>query len=228
MKAVSDPGDDEKARLFSMLSVPRGTQDKLTRYVDLLSDWNQKINLVAAGSLSHVWSRHVLDSAQLMQHVPPETQSLADMGSGAGFPGLVLAIMGVPRVHLIESIGKKAAFLQAVVDDLGLAVTVHNARIEALKGLRCDVVTARALKSLPELLKYANLLMHKGSVGLFLKGQNVDAELTEALKYWTFRVDKTPSLSDPTGAILKIFDLKAKSPHGHRQRTSGHRPPLAR
>ncbi len=136
------------------------------------------------------------------------------MGSGAGFPGLVLAIMGTQKVHLVESIGKKANFLRLVIDDLELKATVHQERVESLKGLRFDVVTARALKALPELLRYAKPLMHKDSVCLFLKGQQAEAELTEARKYWTFACEKIVSLSDSSGSVLKISDLKALRPHG--------------
>ncbi len=205
----------EKTAVLSHFSVPRETEHMLCRYIELLQNWNERINLVAKSSLPHVWSRHVLDSAQLIKYVPQSAKNILDMGSGAGFPGLVLAIMGEPKVHLVESTGKKARFLQTVINDLSLNAVVHHARIESLPGKRFDVITARALKALPELLAYAKPLMHKNSVCLFLKGRHAEAELTEALKYWTFHYETAASLSDLSGSVLKISDLKARSPHGH-------------
>jgi 16S rRNA (guanine527-N7)-methyltransferase len=162
-----------------------------------------------------MWSRHIRDSAQLPRHIPSSAKTLADLGSGAGFPGLILAILSIPQqIHLIESTGKKARFLQHAVDELSLDVSVHQTRIESMTGRRFDVITARALKPLPQLLPLARSLMHRGSFCLFLKGQNVDAELTEAQKYWTFTYEKRPSLSSSAGFILKVTDLKALKTNG--------------
>ena len=206
-------------------SVPRETQDKLDRYAALLREWNERINLVAASTIPQMEQRHFLDSSQLMKFIPVTTKRLADMGSGAGFPGLVLAILGVPDVHLIESIGKKANFLKTVVEDLKLTnVTIHQERIEKIRDLNADVVTARALKALPELLSLAKPLTHRETICLFLKGQNVDAELTAAENYWTFKAKKVPSLSDPTGVVLKITDLKVAHHASRRSRIGGPRP----
>ena len=202
------------------LSVPREVIHKLEKYEALLLEWNERINLVSASTLPQLWQRHFLDSAQLMNFIPPSVTSLADMGSGAGFPGLVLAILGVPNVHLIESIGKKASFLKEAVELLALPnVTVHQERVEKIRGLHVDIVTARAVKTLPELLSMAKPLTHKDSVCLFLKGQNVAAELTEGAKYWTFDLEKTPSLSDPSGVVLHITNLKV----AHHGRSFGRR-----
>lgn len=213
---MSETPIGEKNEVFSHFSVPRGTREKLERYVELLQEWNERINLVAENSLSHVWSRHILDSAQLYPLIPASAKSLADLGSGAGFPGMVLAIMGAPNVHLIESVGKKASFLRAVSKELAPDAVVHQERIEAIRGFHVDIVTARALKALPELLRLAKPLMHKDSICLFLKGQKTDEELTEAKKYWTFACEKIPSLSDRSGTVLKISNLKAKHSHGFR------------
>jgi 16S rRNA (guanine527-N7)-methyltransferase len=220
---VSEPDDDkERTAFFShFLMVSRETAGKLDRYAALLREWNEKFNLVATSTLPSLWSRHFLDSAQLIKYIPASAKTLADMGSGAGFPGLVLSIMGMPEVHLVESIGKKAAFLQAVIDELGLNTTVHLSRVEALRDLHVDIITARALKPLPELLSLAKPLTRNDSFCLFLKGQHADAELTEARKYWTFACEKTPSLSDPSGSVLKISHLK--SLHHERSRRFKHR-----
>ncbi len=186
---------------------------RLERYAELLVEWNSKINLVASGTIPELWRRHFWDSAQLLPLLPPETRRLVDLGSGAGFPGLVLAILGVREVHLVESVGKKAKFLQAVASELAPNVTVHHARIESIRTLRADVVTGRAVTALPDLLSLAKPFWKKETLGLFLKGQKADVELTEASKYWTFNLEKQPSLTDNSGMILMIDDLKVRRPN---------------
>jgi len=210
---VSEPASAWRDAFFRHFPVPRETEEKLEIYARLLREWNEKFNLVASSTIPALWLRHFLDSAQLIKFIPKNSSSLSDLGSGAGFPGMVLAIMGVPSVHLIESIGKKANFLGVVAAELGLDVTVHNARTEDIRGLKTDLVTARALKPLPQLLSLAKPLTHKNSICLFLKGQQAEAELTEARKYWTFALEKHSSLSDPSGSVLKISDLKVIRPH---------------
>jgi len=191
---------------------------KLKAYEQLLREWNAKFNLIAPSTVPQIWQRHFQDSAQLWPLLPPTTKRLVDLGSGAGFPGLVLAIMGVPEVHLIESTGKKARFLETVATELGLCVTVHNERIEAVSGLKADVVTARALTALPDLFKLARPFLGKESVALFLKGEKAEGELTQAHKYWTFECVKTPSATSPSGVILQIRALKAQRPHDGKRR----------
>lgn len=199
---------------WASLNVPRGTFDRLQRYESLLKEWNERFNLVAGSTLPQIWTRHFLDSAQLYpQILQKKAQKLVDLGSGAGFPGLVLAILGVPEVHLIEGIGKKAGFLEAVSKELGLNVTVHQARIESVQGLKADVITARALTALPDLLSLAKPFMKKETLALFLKGEKAEAELTEAAKYWTFTAERKRSLSDPSGTVLAISDVKVLRPY---------------
>ncbi len=190
------------------------TVDKLERYASLLIEENEKINLVAASTLPFLWERHILDSAQLFPLITaPKTTRLVDLGSGAGFPALVLAIMGVGEVHCIESTGKKARFLEKVAAELALPVTVHQERIESIKGLKADIVTARALAALSELLGLAAPFMKKESFCLFLKGEKADAELTAARKYWTVNAEKTRSMTSETGVIMRLYDLKARPKH---------------
>ncbi|MGB9152042.1 MAG: 16S rRNA (guanine(527)-N(7))-methyltransferase RsmG [Alphaproteobacteria bacterium] len=196
--------------------VSRETIHKLSTYQNLLVEWNEKFNLVASSTLPHIWTRHFSDSAQLMRFIPDTATSLADMGAGAGFPGLVLAIMAQEKpkpihIHAIEGTGKKADFLQTVVDELKLNVTVRRERIEAIRDLKTDIVTARALKALPELLKYANYLMHKDTICLFLKGKSAAEELTEAQKCWIFKEEIHPSRSDDSGRVLVLKDIRYKS-----------------
>jgi 16S rRNA (guanine527-N7)-methyltransferase len=188
--------------------VSRETLERLRRYAEILVKWQKTINLVSPDSLNDLWRRHMLDSAQLRSFLPPEARSLVDMGSGAGFPGLVLAILGAPDVHLIESDARKCVFLAEAARAAGLTVgqspTIHRARLEEIADLRVDVVTARACAPLVQLLAYAEPLLQADSICLFLKGGRVDEELTEAKKTWRMTVERFPSLSDPTGTILRI------------------------
>ncbi|QUD86644.1 16S rRNA (guanine(527)-N(7))-methyltransferase RsmG [Phenylobacterium montanum] len=178
----------------------------LVRFEALLFDWNQRMNLVGPSAQAEFWSRHVLDSAQLLR-VAPEALTFADLGAGAGFPGIVLACLLKGRegaqVHLIESMAKRCRFLSEVVRELALPATVHNARAEDVT-LKVDVVTARAVAPLVRLLDYARPYLKRGAVGLFLKGQDVEVELAEASKSWKFESHLTPSLSHTLGRIVEI------------------------
>lgn len=187
--------------------VSRETRERLEAYAEALRRWQKAINLVGPKTLPDLWRRHMLDSAQLRPLVPDDTQCLVDLGSGAGFPGLVLAIMGVQGVHLIESDARKAAFLREAARITGAAVTVHAARSEAVPGVAADVVTARAFAPLDRLLAAAARLWTPNTLGLFLKGQDIDAELTEAAKCWRFTTERLPSRSDPSGVVLRVGGL---------------------
>ncbi len=190
-------------------NVSRETLDRLKAYVDLLADWNSRHNLVSEASLADVWRRHVWDSAQLAAYVPPSARTLVDLGSGAGFPGLVLAALLHDRVAvtLYESVGKKCRFLEAAAECMDLTVAVRQERAEKGPHEIADVVTARALAPLAKLLEYAQHFWGPKTVGLFLKGQNVVAELTEARISWRMRVQEQASLTDPSGVILEIGKL---------------------
>jgi 16S rRNA (guanine527-N7)-methyltransferase len=186
------------------LGVSRETLDRLTVYLDLLHRWQRAINLVGPATLADPWRRHILDSAQLLTHLPAGTTSLVDLGSGAGFPGMVLTVLGVPGVVLIESDRRKAQFLREVARATGTEVTVRAERIENLAGWPADVVTARALAPLPRLLPLAERFLEADSVCLFLKGYNAERELTQALKSWHMVPEMFASLSAPTGTVLKL------------------------
>ncbi len=193
------------------VGVARETVSRLSTYVDLLWERNLQLNLVAASTLPHVWHRHLLDSAQLLALIPPSAQTIVDLGSGAGFPGMVLAIMlsdrpGL-RVHLIESIGKKCRFLEEVAKATAAPVEVHCARAEALAGLKADVVTARAVAPLDRLLQLASPFFRDDTIGLFLKGKSLPAELTLARKSWKLSSTPIPSRSDPSGSVLRVTGL---------------------
>ncbi len=188
--------------------VSRETLARLKAYADILVDWNARHNLVAKSTLPDLWWRHFWDSAQLAPLIPDSAHTLADLGSGAGFPGLVLAAVRPDlAVTLHDATTKKCAFLQAAADRMGLPVTIQNARLEDLKSQAFDVVTARALAPLPQLLTYAQNFVSMNSLCLFLKGQNVGAELTEAHKYWNMKASQVPSQTDPSAAIVVVREL---------------------
>ena len=190
--------------------VSRETLARLKAYVGLLQDWNTRHNLVSAKSLEDVWHRHVWDSAQLAPLLPQNAKTMADLGSGAGFPGLVLAELLRDRVAvtLFESTRKKCDFLSAAAERMQLTVTVVNARIEASRQGPFDVVTARALAPLDKLLGYAQQIADRRTVCLFLKGQSLAVELTEARKSWRMKALQHPSATDPSGVILEVRELR--------------------
>jgi 16S rRNA (guanine527-N7)-methyltransferase len=207
--------NDEQKQFTADYGVSHETILRLQVYRDMLVLWNEKFNLISASTIPQIWTRHFSDSAQLMRFIPDNATTVADMGAGAGFPGLMLAILakGTDRklhIHEIEATNKKADFLKAVVDELNLPVTIRRDRIEDIRDLKVDVVTARALKALPELLVYANYLAHKDTICIFPKGRAAAEELTAARKYWTFGLDTHPSLSDESGSILVLNSLRYK------------------
>lgn len=183
----------------------------LERYRAMLEDWNQRMNLIGPATMAVFWSRHALDSAQLIR-LAPEAKTWADLGTGAGLPGLVLAILlkgreGV-QVHLVESLTKRCRFLSAVVEALDLPATVHDARAEDVR-ITVEVVTARAVAALPKLLGFAEPWLKRGARGLFLKGQAAEAELAEAAAAgWKLQATLIQSLSDPDGRIVDIRSAK--------------------
>ncbi|MBY6264706.1 16S rRNA (guanine(527)-N(7))-methyltransferase RsmG [Azospirillum sp. 412522] len=188
--------------------VSRETLDRLIAYEELLRKWQPKINLVGPSTLPDAWKRHLLDSAQLFPLLPEETRVLVDLGSGAGFPGLVLAILGVPQVHLIESDVRKGAFLREVARVCEARVTVHTKRIETVTGIEADVVTARALAPLATLFGWAHPFLGPRGRCLFLKGAALDDELTAAAQYWTLVPERFDSRTDPSGTILRVSHLE--------------------
>jgi 16S rRNA (guanine527-N7)-methyltransferase len=181
----------------------------LERFRQMLAERNAVMNLVGPATLEVFWNRHAWDSAQLLK-LAPAALSWADLGAGAGLPGLVLAILGKGRegfhIHLVESMTKRCRFLSEVVAALELPATVHNARAENLH-LAVDIVTARACAPLHRLLGYAQPYLKAGALGLFLKGQDVAAELEEATRYWDYEADSVPSLSDSRGRVVRVRRL---------------------
>jgi len=201
---------DGPALLQGLPGVSHETLARLEIYRTLLLKWQRSINLVAESTLEEVWRRHFLDSGQLLRHLPAETRVLADLGSGAGFPGLVLAILGVPEVHLIESDQRKATFLREVARETAAPVMVHSSRIETVQGLQAQVVTARALAPLAKLLPLAQPLLAPEGICLFLKGQTADEELTAVQQSWKVTVERLGSDSDQRGVILRLGQLSRR------------------
>ena len=183
-------------------SVSRETLERLATYLALLRKWQPRINLVGAATLHDPWRRHFLDSAQLIPLLLESTRTLVDLGSGAGFPGLVLAILGVPDVHLIESDHRKVAFLREAAAATGTKITVHPARIEAVPPFSADAVTARALAPLASLIGYALPFLGSRGVCLFLKGGQVDKEIVESQSLMA--IERFVSRSDPSGVVLRL------------------------
>lgn len=198
-------GPEDLARVHP---VSRETLARLKAYVALLEEWNTRHNLVARSTLADVWRRHVWDSAQLLPLIPSTAARLVDLGSGAGFPGLVLACLlrerNGFRTVLYESIAKKCRFLEAAAARMALPVEVRNARMEEAAPEPFDVVTARACAPLTKLLLYAQQFQGPATTNLFPKGQSVEAELTEAHKSWRMKAVRHPSQTDPSAAILEI------------------------
>lgn len=188
--------------------VSRETLERLRAYADLLVRWQARINLVGPDTIPNLWQRHFLDSAQVFPILPQPVHRLVDMGSGAGFPGLVLAVMGVPDVHLIESDARKCAFLREVARVTGAKVTVHNARIEAVAPLGAGVVTARALAPLEKLLPWAERHLLPDGHCVFLKGKGSEDELTNASKEWNITFERIGSLTEPSAAILHLKEVR--------------------
>jgi 16S rRNA (guanine527-N7)-methyltransferase len=196
--------------LARRFNVSRESMVKIAAHVDLLRQWQTRINLVAPSTLPGVWTRHVGDSLQLLQHLPDTAGAIADLGSGAGFPGLTLALVTGRRTHLVESNGKKAAFLSEAVRLTGANAIVHRSRIEEMKwetlGEPVGVVTARALAPLAQLLDYSSPLLSQSALGLFLKGRDLEGELTAAAKSWRLSYEIFRANGDSNGAVLKVTE----------------------
>ena len=206
----------DRARALELSPVSRETAERLDRFVEFLVPWAQKINLIARSTIPTIWTRHVADSLQLLP-LAPDAKCWIDLGSGAGFPGLVIACALADRagavVHLIDSTGKKAAFLREAVNQIRLPAVVHAVRIEDfVKNFngQPDVVCARALAPLDALLTLAQPLLKTGAQGLFPKGQDVEGELTQASKYWNIDAELIPSKTSTEGRIVVVRSLSRR------------------
>ncbi len=200
----------EAERFLAQTGVSRETLSDLEAYADLLRQWNKTINLVSPASLDHLWSRHFLDSAQLLRLVEPVGRWV-DLGSGGGFPGLVIAVLSKGRadleVILVESDQRKAAFLRTVIRDLKLNARVVVSRIEDVAPLDAGVLSARALAPLDTLLGFASRHLKPSGIALFPKGEKADEEVADALEHWKFDCEKHRSQTDENATILRIGEI---------------------
>ena len=185
------------------------TLARLAAYLDLLIHWQRRINLVGASTLADPWRRHILDSQQLVPLLPAGAPAVTDLGSGAGFPGLVLAILTLARVTLVESDQRKAAFLAAAARVSGTEVAIASQRMETLAAASADVVTARACAPLPRLLPVVARILRPRGLTLLLKGQTGQVELTQAQKHWKMRSSVIASRTAADGVILQLQDIQA-------------------
>jgi 16S rRNA (guanine527-N7)-methyltransferase len=214
----------DRSRALALTPVSRETLDRLDRFVAVLLDWQHRMNLIASSTEPILWTRHIADSLQLLA-LAPQARIWVDLGSGAGFPGVVLAcaLADIPgaHVHLVERSTKKAAFLREAVHVTGAPAEVHAVRLEDFVenlAVPVDVVTARALAPLAGLLTATYPLLKTGTLGLFPKGQDVGAELTEAAKCWSIQSSLVPSLTDPKARIVRITGIKKISQPGREAR----------
>jgi 16S rRNA (guanine527-N7)-methyltransferase len=216
--------EEDRARALELVPVSRETAARLDRFAAVLLDWQRRINLIAPSTEPVLWTRHIADSLQLLA-LAPEARIWADLGSGAGFPGFAIAcaLADMPGtcVHLVESNTKKAAFLREAAHVVGAPVVVHAVRIADFVRQapeHIEVVTARAVAPLTELLAAAYPLLIKGAVGLFPKGQSVEAELTKAAKCWKIQATLVPSRTDPKARIVVVRGLRPlRGPHAQKR-----------
>ncbi|MFN4225170.1 MAG: 16S rRNA (guanine(527)-N(7))-methyltransferase RsmG [Hyphomonas sp.] len=202
----------DRAAFLAAYDVSRETLDRLDRVITALGVWRLKTNLIGPKEWPQIWTRHVGDSFQLLDHIP-ETARVVDLGSGAGFPGLIIAAARPGGyVTMIESVGKKCAFLRAAIEAAGLSACVHQGRVESAPEIKAEVVTARAFAPLPELLDYAAPWLCNGATGLFPKGERWKEELTSARQRWIFAYQAIPSRSGGSGVILNVREAARR--HG--------------
>ena len=197
------------------VDVSRETLRALETYAGLLRKWQKAINLISAATVDDLWRRHFLDSAQLLPLLAPlelEDGGVTDLGSGAGFPGLVIALLSDRPVHLVESDQRKAAFLGEVSRAVGCAgrVQIHTARVEALKPWRAATISARALADLTQLLDWASPFVTPDTICVFPKGAKAEDELTAAQRHWKMNIERRRSITDSTGLILRLSHLERR------------------
>ena len=198
------PPESTRQEVCAYLNVSRETEAKLETYVKLLQKWQQRINLVSSKTLPHIWQRHILDCAQLTQHLPTRLSRIMDIGAGAGLPGLILALLTKHEVHLVESDAKKIAFMRTALAETNVCATIHHTRIENLPYLNIDVITARALAPLSKLIQLTQTQVHPGLSYLFLKGKGVDQELTELSNLSKLKAVSYPSITDGGASIIHL------------------------
>lgn len=207
---MSTPPSLTPAAFQAQTGVSDETLTRLEALVAVLLKWQARINLIGRGTVADVWRRHILDSAQLAPLLPTTAETVIDLGSGAGFPGLVLAILGIRGIHLVESDGRKCAFLREAARITGATVEIHGVRAEAFALGEADAITARALAPLVDLLDIASSFIGPHTTCVFPKGRSAEQELTVSQKTWMMTVNRFKSVTDPEGTILKLEDISRR------------------
>lgn len=204
--------------LRGLINVSRETLERLEAYVAALKKWNDAVNLISPATVPDVWRRHILDSAQLAPQISQDAKILVDLGTGAGLPGLILAILLNERPKfrplLVDSDARKCAFLRVIAGDVAPKAEILTERIESLPRLGADVVTARALAPIASLIGYAEIVAGPKATCLFLKGRGARKELTDAKETWNMQGDLRPSLSDPSGSVVVIRAFRRRHGRG--------------
>jgi 16S rRNA (guanine527-N7)-methyltransferase len=198
---------DPRAEFLAAFPVSRETEARLARYENILIQRNQTLSLISNTTADIIWTRHFLDSAQLLPLILEPERPVVDLGTGAGFPGLVLAILGLADVHLVENNMQKVAFLRAVAEALSLPVTIHGQKSDAVKPFVAGTVTARALKPLDQLIGFGKRFLGQGSVCLFPKGRRAEEEMAVAAHKWHMKVERFPSATDADSTIFRLSDV---------------------
>ena len=198
------PEETSLEKIGDFLDVPRETQEKLDCYVQLLIKWQARINLISSKTLPEIWHRHILDSAQLVSYLPKTPSVILDMGSGAGLPGVILAILTRHQLHLVESDSRKIAFMRTALRETSTSAILHEQRMETVPALRPDIITARALAPLSQLITLASGQHHEKIEYLFLKGREVKQELTALPACPKMEAECLPSMTDSQASIIRL------------------------
>ena len=204
------PEETSLEKIGDFLDVPRETQEKLDCYVQLLIKWQARINLVSSKTLPEIWHRHILDSAQLVSYLPKTPSVILDMGSGAGLPGVILAILTRHQLHLVESDSRKIAFMRTALRETGTSAILHEQRMETVPALRPDIITARALAPLSQLITLASGQHHEKIEYLFLKGREAKQELTALPACPKMEAECLPSMTDSQASIIRLKTILYK------------------
>ncbi|MGB1228022.1 MAG: 16S rRNA (guanine(527)-N(7))-methyltransferase RsmG [Candidatus Puniceispirillaceae bacterium] len=204
------PEETSLEKIGDFLDVPRETQEKLDCYVQLLIKWQARINLISSKTLPEIWHRHILDSAQLVSYLPKTPSVILDMGSGAGLPGVILAILTRHQLHLVESDSRKIAFMRTALRETGTSAILHEQRMETVPALRPDIITARALAPLSQLLTLASGQHHEKIEYLFLKGREAKQELTTLPACPKMEAECLPSMTDSQASIIRLKPILYK------------------
>ena len=204
------PEETSLEKIGDFLDVPRETQEKLDCYVQLLIKWQARINLISSKTLPEIWHRHILDSAQLVSYLPKTPSVILDMGSGAGLPGVILAILTGHQLHLVESDSRKIAFMRTALRETGTSAILHEQRMETVPALRPDIITARALAPLSQLITLATGQHHEKIEYLFLKGREAKQELTALPACPKMEAECLPSMTDSQASIIRLKPISYK------------------